>query len=173
MSDRLFKLLADSKTGPAEKLRALAAHAQDELKSSYFEIRVDGVGEIRLGDRPDEICRTPVGSETRPLGEIAVAMPFPGDHGLDLTPFVRCAELIHRLQAGYVDVLTGLYNRRRLDMEIASLNLSDVSVAVAMLDIDHFKRVNDTYGHDAGDAVLREFASRLIEDLPDNGFIAR
>ena len=62
------------------------------------------------------------------------------------------------------DALTGLYNRRhlerQLDVEIASALRHRKHLSVAMLDIDHFKRVNDTYGHAAGDAVLKRFAPR-------------
>lgn len=63
------------------------------------------------------------------------------------------------------DGLTGLHNRRYLETHLKTLlerargNGNPLSVLIA--DIDHFKKVNDTYGHDAGDAVLREFAIRL------------
>lgn len=65
------------------------------------------------------------------------------------------------------DPLTGLYNRRylmeRLDDIVAEHQRRPRTFSVAMLDIDFFKRVNDEYGHQAGDAVLRAFA-RSIED---------
>jgi diguanylate cyclase (GGDEF)-like protein len=57
-----------------------------------------------------------------------------------------------------VDPLTGLGNRRRLDAALARLRAGDV---IIVLDLDHFKRVNDTLGHDVGDRVLREFGSLL------------
>ena len=57
------------------------------------------------------------------------------------------------------DPLTGLFNRRYLDetlpRELSRSQRSGESLTVAMLDLDHFKRFNDTYGHEAGDAVLR------------------
>lgn len=63
------------------------------------------------------------------------------------------------------DGLTGLYNRRYLDAtlarEIQRATRHQQPLAVIMLDIDHFKRVNDTYGHDAGDALLREMGTFL------------
>jgi len=70
------------------------------------------------------------------------------------------------LELAITDPLTNLNNRRFLDHH---LNLAVArhirgaadEVSVLMLDIDHFKRVNDTYGHDAGDEVIREFARRL------------
>jgi len=68
-------------------------------------------------------------------------------------------------EATLKDALTGLYNRRhlehQLDVEIASALRHSKHLAVAMLDIDHFKKVNDTHGHAAGDAVLRAFAATV------------
>jgi diguanylate cyclase (GGDEF)-like protein len=60
------------------------------------------------------------------------------------------------LQASLEDVLTGLPNRRRLDMALADLNLITGTYGVAMVDVDHFKQINDRYSHLVGDAVLRE-----------------
>lgn len=63
------------------------------------------------------------------------------------------------------DALTGVYNRRWilevLDKEISRAQREGVPVGLMMLDLDHFKSVNDTYGHAAGDAVLQEAARRL------------
>jgi two-component system, cell cycle response regulator len=63
------------------------------------------------------------------------------------------------------DGLTGLFNRRHLDEELARRNTDSLRhhdpVCLLLLDIDHFKHVNDTYGHPAGDLVLREFADRM------------
>lgn len=63
------------------------------------------------------------------------------------------------------DAITGLPNHRavmsRIDEELARCTRTQVPCAILFLDLDHFKRVNDTWGHRAGDAVLREVASRL------------
>ena len=63
------------------------------------------------------------------------------------------------------DPLTGLYNRRYLDAHLKSaLSRAETTakpVCVLIFDIDHFKDINDTHGHDAGDDVLRDFAERL------------
>jgi len=63
------------------------------------------------------------------------------------------------------DSLTGLFNRRYMESHLKTLMLDaqrfQRPLSILVADIDLFKRVNDSYGHDAGDAVLREFASRL------------
>ncbi len=63
----------------------------------------------------------------------------------------------------YHDGLTRLLNRRTIDEKIVDLDKSrsGKNVGVMMMDIDHFKHINDTYGHQAGDAVLKEIASRI------------
>ena len=67
------------------------------------------------------------------------------------------------------DPLTGLYNRRyferHLNVMLGKAQEQDRDLALMILDIDHFKAVNDTYGHDIGDAVLREFAARLRRNI--------
>jgi len=61
---------------------------------------------------------------------------------------------------GYHDELTGLPARRAFNQAAAAL---DGEYAIAMVDVDHFKRFNDTFGHDAGDQVLRMVASKMME----------
>jgi diguanylate cyclase (GGDEF)-like protein len=80
-------------------------------------------------------------------------------------------ELAHR------DALTGLHNRRYADDRLPVL-LSEAAaagrpLAAAILDLDHFKRVNDTLSHDVGDLVLREVGRLLTEAVPEPGFAAR
>ncbi len=173
MSDQLFKVLADGESSPAEKLRRLAVFARESLNACFVEFRLDGVGEWAEGERPQDVYRLAIGPAARPIGEMFVAPVPPDGDERSLIPYARCAELIHRLQEGYIDNLTGLYNRRRLDTELANALMSDERLSIVMMDIDHFKHVNDTYGHDAGDAVLREFAARLAQQVSDGGFAAR
>jgi diguanylate cyclase (GGDEF)-like protein/PAS domain S-box-containing protein len=65
------------------------------------------------------------------------------------------------------DGLTGLYNRRYFDetlaREIARARRDDSELALVLVDVDHFKKVNDTHGHQAGDAVLKKLAELLTE----------
>nr|PZN77427.1 MAG: sensor domain-containing diguanylate cyclase [Pseudomonadota bacterium] len=73
------------------------------------------------------------------------------------------------LRSGLTDFLTGFHNRRylnaRLREELARAQRSGQPVACLMIDVDHFKRINDQYGHLAGDAVLREVAQRIDAEM--------
>lgn len=73
------------------------------------------------------------------------------------------------LELALTDPLTGLYNRRYMERHLETLaeraGQSRRPFSLVMLDIDHFKPINDTYGHDAGDEVLREFALRIQHNL--------
>ncbi|MCC6918658.1 MAG: PleD family two-component system response regulator [Alphaproteobacteria bacterium] len=73
------------------------------------------------------------------------------------------------LEAAITDQLTGLYNRRymtrHLATQIASAHETKKPLSFLIMDIDFFKAVNDTYGHDVGDEILRGFASRLKSNV--------
>jgi diguanylate cyclase (GGDEF)-like protein/PAS domain S-box-containing protein len=75
------------------------------------------------------------------------------------------------------DHLTGLLNRRaftdRLEQDIARARRHGRPLSLAVFDLDHFKLVNDTYGHPTGDRVLAEFAARLLDERRDGDIIAR
>jgi diguanylate cyclase (GGDEF)-like protein/PAS domain S-box-containing protein len=76
-----------------------------------------------------------------------------------------------------VDALTGVANRRqleqRLPLAISRLERSGRPVALMYLDIDHFKRINDTYGHAAGDRVIQTFAQRLMSNVRATDLVVR
>ena len=73
------------------------------------------------------------------------------------------------LRSGLTDFLTGFHNRRylhsRLREELARAQRSRKSLACLMIDVDHFKRINDQYGHLSGDTVLREVAQRIDTEM--------
>lgn len=75
------------------------------------------------------------------------------------------------------DYLTGLFNRRfffdSCSGLLANAKRHDLDLTTAMLDIDFFKRVNDTYGHDAGDVVLKEVASILESSFRESDIVSR
>jgi diguanylate cyclase (GGDEF)-like protein len=73
------------------------------------------------------------------------------------------------------DQLTGLFNRRKAIefLETVKETKADMNISVAMGDIDFFKKVNDTYGHDAGDEVLKFVANKMREECGDTSVISR
>ncbi|RUL48627.1 sensor domain-containing diguanylate cyclase [Lysinibacillus antri] len=77
----------------------------------------------------------------------------------------------------YHDSLTGLPNRllfkERFEIAKEQFLKNNNGLALMILDIDHFKRINDTYGHDIGDLVIKEFGLRIKESIGDHGTVAR
>ncbi|MDO8363163.1 MAG: GGDEF domain-containing protein [Actinomycetota bacterium] len=71
------------------------------------------------------------------------------------------------------DALTGLLNRRSIESVARELHRGEHPFAVAICDLDHFKVLNDTHGHDAGDRALREFAAALRSVVRTGDFVAR
>jgi diguanylate cyclase (GGDEF)-like protein len=75
------------------------------------------------------------------------------------------------------DPLTQLYNRRAfnifLEKEMARANRHGGNACLAMIDLDHFKQINDTHGHDIGDAVLRSFAACILENTRQENVVCR
>ena len=73
------------------------------------------------------------------------------------------------MEAAVTDILTGLHNRRYMTSQAGALVkralVGGDPVSALLVDIDHFKRINDTFGHDVGDEVLREFAVRLATNV--------
>lgn len=112
--------------------------------------------------------------------------PFDAD---ELSSRLRCGARVLALEEGLLkaqaelsilatqDVLTGLWNRRRIleqvSAELLRAKREDRPVSVAMIDIDHFKKINDTHGHPVGDVVIREVAARLRSALRDYDAIGR
>lgn len=79
--------------------------------------------------------------------------------------------------AAHTDALTGVANRAlfqtRLERAIIDTDADNTSVCLLLVDLDRFKEVNDTMGHDAGDAVLQTMASRLRDTIPACATVAR
>jgi diguanylate cyclase (GGDEF)-like protein len=75
------------------------------------------------------------------------------------------------------DQLTGLANRRRVDhelpLQLASARERGLPLSIAVIDLDHFKRVNDRYGHATGDDVLRAMAGILLDNIRSSDLLAR
>lgn len=93
--------------------------------------------------------------------------------GFDVTELKNTRDKAHYLAAR--DQLTGCYNRFYIQNRMAEIKEStrEMDYAVLFLDVDHFKAVNDTFGHEAGDTVLRTLADRLRGQVGDDDIVAR
>lgn len=94
----------------------------------------------------------------------------------DITDYKNRESILQAL--ALTDPLTGVSNRRafidRMEMELEHLRLGETgNAALVMLDIDHFKRVNDTYGHAAGDVVLKHLAATIAHELRKGDMLGR
>jgi diguanylate cyclase (GGDEF)-like protein len=123
-----------------------------------------------------------LGGDGYPATEAIAAvlwMVIAGIAGFTISELVRQRELLSaRLeQAARTDALTGLPNRRawdeELEREILHAGRTETPLCVALLDLDHFKRYNDMYGHPAGDTHLKEVASLWRSHLRAADLIAR
>lgn len=81
------------------------------------------------------------------------------------------------IELSNTDKLTGLYNRRYFSQKmsefIRAFDMESVQFSLLIIDIDHFKRVNDTYGHQVGDIVLEQLAKLLKETVSEQGIVCR
>jgi len=121
------------------------------------------------------IFAIPVVTEEQQIGLLACAgmpatPPMNEEMLANLGAHLALAAANSRNYTGAItDALTGLRNRRyglaRLDEAVFAAKRYGSGLAVAICDIDHFKRVNDTFGHPAGDAVLRTVAGRIASSV--------
>ncbi len=95
--------------------------------------------------------------------------------GIDITTRKRMEYKLEYLATH--DCLTGLYNRNALEQwlndEICRATRYNHALSVLMVDIDHFKAINDAYGHQAGDTAIRSFAGRLESSIRETDYAAR
>ncbi|MFZ0817019.1 MAG: diguanylate cyclase [Candidatus Sulfotelmatobacter sp.] len=106
--------------------------------------------------------------------EISFKTTFAGQIGLSIAN-IRLREALRTQSVR--DALTGLYNRRYLEemlaREVRRAARAGHSLGLLMIDLDHFKTFNDTYGHDAGDVVLRETGALLTKSIRAEDFVCR
>ena len=151
---------------------AHAAQAGDDMHCAHL-----GNGPPAHGH--SDLC-VPMISQGEVLGLLSVSVPHGPDMAVELAAAttiseqlaigisnINLREVLRRQST--VDELTGLYNRRYFDetlrRELFRAERMRASLAVVMIDLDHFKRMNDTYGHEAGDLVLRTVGRCLREGV--------
>jgi len=138
---------------------------------------IEGSSPLRVDFR----IRFPDGSERVIHAEGQVPRSPYGDAGIlegtiqDVTERKRAEEQIRFL--AYHDNLTGLGNRRlfqeRLELAIARARRDESLLGVLYLDLDHFKRINDTLGHRVGDALLKKIADTVVACVRESDLVAR
>lgn len=155
----------------------IGRHFLDFLQTHLDEaaLQMDKAFQGSIGANPTEAdIRTPQGT-VRTIKLIAGALPWDGNPVVqlllqDITDLKAIQNALHRLTI--TDELTGAYNRRHAfsvaSVLFAAARAEAFPFSVAVLDIDHFKRVNDTHGHAAGDAALRTL-SQAIQNLISTG----
>jgi diguanylate cyclase (GGDEF)-like protein/PAS domain S-box-containing protein len=139
------------------------------LKSPYFCLPLLAHGEA-IGILHFQVIGP--GELTEPM--LSVASTFGEQVGLSVAN-IRLRDALR--SQSIRDPLTGLYNRRYLEeimeRETRRAIRAEQGLGVLMLDLDHFKKFNDTYGHDAGDTVLRETASFLLKSVRAEDVVCR
>jgi len=146
------------------------------LEAAALQCRTDGTPlhcdhRVVLADGSERIFQTQAqlahDADGRPSGLEGTAQ--------DVTDRRRVEEQIRWL--AYHDSLTGLGNRRlfreRLDFAVAQAGRTRTPLGVLFLDLDHFKRINDTFGHTQGDRLLQAVADRLVRSVRESDVVAR
>lgn len=124
------------------------------------------IGSINLGSRDPQRYRRGLASDF--LSHLGVIASFAIENTVNRARLLR---------SGFTDVLTGWHNRRylqvRLSEELARARRQRHEISCLFMDLDHFKQINDTYGHHAGDLVLAECAHRIDAEVRNSDVAAR
>ncbi len=176
LSDKVGALVAEpgGANGPFTRLfrtdedghnkRTLAFHLSSRTAFSDLSVKTTSAGDDRWWS-----------ISGRPLHDDHGGFQGFAGHGSDLTEKRRSDAEITRLALS--DGLTGLANRERmkaaLDGTLATTGAGFRASALLLLDLDRFKAVNDTLGHQTGDALLQQVAQRLVRCIGDAGLVGR
>jgi diguanylate cyclase (GGDEF)-like protein len=161
----------------AEACRTGNLHVLEDAQGAASGQALYGVN--RVIKQPSSVAIVPIAKDGRTLGALVLEAEEPGaltqDEARPLTVLSAIAagslELVWQIaevdRRARTDALTGLWNRQHFGEELqrtlAEADRYGHPVSLVLVDIDHFKRVNDTWGHEAGDAVLRQVA-RILHD---------
>ena len=129
---------------------------------------------MKIGGRTNILNAAAAPDRTILLALVVIGVLATVGVGLGLFAAIRSRRNRHFAQLALCDDLTGVGNRRRLDRDLSiEANNGDAPVAVIMVDVDHFKRINDDYGHDAGDQALRAVADVLRGEVRTGDVVYR
>jgi diguanylate cyclase (GGDEF)-like protein len=173
---------------PQDVLTALAKFQPDLVLMDMYMPGCTGVEVTRVIRQHEEFLSTPVVylSADTSIALQVDALRLGGDHFLTkpFNPVVLNAVVKSKIdryrilrRSMYQDSLTGLLNhtssKQRVEASVKVALAEDVPLCVAMIDIDHFKKVNDTYGHPMGDQVIRSMAWLLKQRLRKTDSVGR
>lgn len=164
--------LASYLSRPIEELARSAKQVQNQQPGAYFPQDHFVLEIAQLGRSIKGMTQSLLGKE-RELQDTNAS--------LEATVAQRTAALTQAnaelLNLASHDALTGVYNRRRFDEKLAEYSLlfqrSGRAFALLLIDVDHFKRINDTHGHAVGDDVLRQLAQLIQDATRATDFVAR
>ncbi len=129
---------------------------------------------MNLGGRTNLVSAVALTDRTILLALVAIGVLATLGAGLGIFAAVRSRRNRHYAQLALCDDLTGVGNRRRLDRDLSiEAHNGEAPVAVIMVDVDHFKRINDEFGHDAGDRALRAVADVLRREVRTGDVVYR
>lgn len=145
---------------------ALLRHA--DMKTTFFEALWKQIlsGKTWKGKIKN---RTKDGGEFIAKTEI---IPVKDEEGT-VTEYLAIRHDITEKELSAYDPLTGLYNRRAFDRQMRKAMASHMTLSLMLIDLDHFKRVNDTFGHTVGDRVLKKCAAIIADSLAEFDIAAR
>jgi len=171
-----------------DPLSALLREGRRHLQNEISAERLGSAQAVHLWEhsgRPDAVLYQPLVRGSEPVGllcigwhdEVQLSGPRVTAIGLlthEAALLLTRADQVTRLTGmATTDPLTGLPNRRAWDTKIAQAELQPGVVTVAMIDLDNFKAFNDTHGHLAGDALLRETADAWTAQVRSGDLLAR
>jgi diguanylate cyclase len=172
---------ADSRSASRDMDSELREHVDDLQSSVQHATDIDSLKQV-LDNRLEGLLGTmDAHQQQRDAREQAIATRLQGlaerVASMELEAQGYREHLEEQRQKALVDPLTGLPNRaawtERLEQQVATWQQSGGDLLLAMLDLDHFKLINDSYGHLAGDKVLKIIAGELRKRLRPDDFIAR
>jgi diguanylate cyclase (GGDEF)-like protein len=169
---RLIRALRETKLGRAMYMLLLTAAGDEDLLVEAYEAGADDYLVKPLRERV-LAARLRAGAR---VAELQVEVER--DHR-EMKHFAAELAVTNRRlhEAAITDPMTGFYNRRyaleRLEEEWAASNRSRKALSCMMIDLDRFKQINDTYGHDVGDRVLTDVSAALQQNLRANDVICR
>lgn len=177
--------LTDVVAGPGSAAHDAFCSGRSTLVTEDVEARVGDVGLWIASGRPSAVLYQPLMRDGVALGVLVVGWSHSIRAGEPRTTVaallaheaaavIARADVLHHLaDEAHTDPLTGLPNRRAWDTQVMRALGEDEQVAIAMIDFDHFKEFNDTYGHPAGDRLLKETAAAWRDQLRTGDLLAR